>query len=139
MLLRDADANGMAFGLEIRVPYLDRRVLDLAHSISGSLRCPRGQPGKHLLRASFKDMLRPDVLTQRKRGFVLPIWKWMAGHLRTACEARLTFLKMSGVVHPDGVEAVWNSFLANPTHQVCLRALSLIVLGDFLERTSRIL
>src|SRR5205085_2382067 len=82
MLLRDADMNGMAFGLEIRVPYLDRRLLDLVHALPGSVRLPPGMPAKHLLRRAFPDLLRPAILDQPKRGFTLPISRWMAGSLR---------------------------------------------------------
>jgi asparagine synthase (glutamine-hydrolysing) len=135
MLLRDADANGMAFGLEIRVPFLDQRVLDLANSIPSSVRFPAHAKDKHLLRAAFPDLLRPAILNQRKLGFTLPIGKWMSGDLRPICDAALDWLKTSGVVRAQGVQAVWNSFLAAPASQTWSRALSLVVLGDFLRRT----
>ncbi|RPI89828.1 MAG: asparagine synthase (glutamine-hydrolyzing) [Planctomycetaceae bacterium] len=138
MLLRDADANGMAFGLEIRVPFLDRRVVELAHSIPGSVRLPAGAPGKHLLRRAFFDLLSTETLTQRKRGFVLPIGSWMAGALRPQCEAALAALKNAGILQTNGVERVWNTFLASPTSQIWSRALALVVLGDFLERSTRL-
>src|SRR5262249_46708379 len=35
MLLRDTDVMGMAHGLEIRVPFLDRRLLDAVHALPG--------------------------------------------------------------------------------------------------------
>jgi len=136
MLLRDADANGMAFGLEIRVPFLDQRILDLVHSLPSTIRFPQRRPGKHLLRAAFQDLLRPEILNQRKLGFTLPIGAWMRGDLRPVCEAALGSLKASGLVRTEGVESVWNSFLKNPDSQIWSRALSLVVLGDFLRRTS---
>jgi asparagine synthase (glutamine-hydrolysing) len=136
MLLRDADANGMAFGLEIRVPFLDQRILDLVHSLPSAVRFPQRRPGKHLLRAAFQDLLRPEILNQRKRGFTLPIGAWMRGDLRPVCEAALGSLKASGLVRTEGVESVWNSFLKNPDSQIWSRALSLVVLGDFLRRTN---
>jgi asparagine synthase (glutamine-hydrolysing) len=136
MLLRDADTNGMAFGLEIRVPFLDQRLLDLANSIPSAVRFPEQRKGKHLLRSAFKDLLRPAILNQRKLGFTLPIGRWMAGDLRPNCEMALSWLKMSGLVRAKGVDAVWNSFLAAPTSQTWSRALSLVVLGDFLRRTN---
>ena len=81
VLLRDADANGMAHGLEIRVPFLDRRMLDLVHSIPGNMRLPSGAPGKHLLRRAFAPLLRSELQQQPKRGFTLPICHWMTGQL----------------------------------------------------------
>ena len=58
-LLRDTDANGMAHGLEIRVPFLDRRMLDYAYSLPGPMRMPKGASSKYLLRRTFGDLLRP--------------------------------------------------------------------------------
>lgn len=134
MLLRDSDVNGMAFGLEIRVPYLDQRLLNLVHSLPASIRLPGKRANKHLLRMAFKDLLRPAVTSRRKRGFTLPIWNWMAGILRPMCEAAISTLKTSGLVRPGGVEAVWATFLERPNSQSWSRALSLVSLGDFIRR-----
>jgi asparagine synthase (glutamine-hydrolysing) len=134
MLLRDSDVNGMAFGLEIRVPYLDQRLLDLVHSLPASIRLPGNRANKHLLRMAFKDLLRPGVTRRRKRGFTLPIWNWMAGILRPMCEAALSTLKDSELVQAAGVESVWSKFLARPNSQTWSRALSLVSLGDFISR-----
>ncbi len=104
MLLRDADANGMAFGLEIRLPFLDQRMLDLAHAIPGPIRLPKRAAGKHLLRRAFADFLRPELLNKPKRGFTLPIGRWMAGPLRPLCEQALLVLKDLRLLNPDGVQ-----------------------------------
>jgi asparagine synthase (glutamine-hydrolysing) len=136
MLLRDCDVNGMAFGLEIRVPFLDRRILDLAHTIPSSIRFPKGQMPKWLLRIAFADQLRPDVLNHRKLGFTLPIGRWMAGDLRPLCEASLASLKTTELLRPSGIDSVWKSFLTDPGSQAWSRALSLVVLGQFLGRNS---
>ncbi len=134
MLLRDADANGMAFGLEIRVPFLDQRLINIVHSIPGAYRLPASTPPKHLLRTAFKDLLRPEVLDQAKLGFTLPIGQWMAGDLRPLCESSLSALKSSELVEPDGVDAIWKSFLTAPQSRAWSRALALVVLGAFVER-----
>jgi asparagine synthase (glutamine-hydrolysing) len=134
MLLRDADANGMASGLEIRVPFLDQRLLDLAHAIPGPVRLPAGAAGKHLLRTAFAPLLRPEILLQHKRGFVLPIRRWLAGPLRPWCERALAAVKDTGQLRPAGVDAVWQQFLAEPESPAWSRAFALAVLGEFLHR-----
>lgn len=136
MLLRDADANGMAASLEIRVPFLDRRVVELAHSIPGSVRLPPGAPGKYLLRRAFADLLPEGVLAQPKRGFSLPLGRWMAGSLRPLCENAIGALCDAGVVDPEGVTSVWREFLAEPDSPMWSRALALVVLGDFWRKTT---
>jgi asparagine synthase (glutamine-hydrolysing) len=134
-LLRDADANGMAFGLEIRVPFLDRRLMDLVHSLPGPVRFPKGRPGKFLLRQAFGEFLRPEILNQPKKGFTLPIRRWMATSLKPTCERSLETLSDSGVVDPDGITAVWNAFLREPESPMWSRAFALVVLGEFCRRT----
>ena len=136
MLLRDADANGMAFGLEIRLPFLDQRLLNLAHAIPGRVRLPRRAAGKHLLRRAFADFLRPELLNKPKRGFTLPTGRWMAGPLRPLCEQALLVLKDARLLKPDGVDAMWKNFLAEPESPMWTRAFSLVVLGEFIRKTA---
>src|SRR5262249_54150280 len=122
ILLRDADANSMAHGLELRVPLLDQRLLDLAHALPGEVRLPRRAPGKHLLRQAFGDLLDPELLRQPKRGFTLPLRRWMLGSLRPLCEQALVRLKETGILRPEGVAAIWQDFLSEPESPLWSRA-----------------
>jgi asparagine synthase (glutamine-hydrolysing) len=133
-LLRDADTNGMAHGLEIRIPILDQRVADYAYALPGTVRLPHGRANKHLLRRAFPDLLRPSLLQQGKRGFSLPIRQWMLGPMRALCIGALDSLKRSGCVEEQGVDAVWNAFLAEPQSVMWARAWELCVLGCYLSK-----
>jgi asparagine synthase (glutamine-hydrolysing) len=132
VLLRDSDATSMARSLELRVPFLDRRVMDLAFAVPGNVRMP-GPPNKHLLRLAFRRFLRPDILRQGKRGFVLPIRRWMQTSLRDICEDSLTRLRGSGLVNPNKVDLLWNKFIADPESRVWTRAFMMVVLGQYLR------
>jgi asparagine synthase (glutamine-hydrolysing) len=134
VLLRDADANGMAHGLEIRVPFLDRRLLNLVHSVPGRIRLPHKAPGKHLLRQACADLLRPEILAQPKRGFTLPLRRWMLGSLRPLCEQRLKALKDLGILRAAGIGSIWQRFLEEPESPQWTRALTLSVLGAFVSK-----
>jgi asparagine synthase (glutamine-hydrolysing) len=134
VLLRDADANGMAHSIEIRVPFLDQRLLDWGHRLPGAVRFPPGQPPKALLRAALPDLLDAQTRARPKTGFTLPLARWMLGPLRGTCEDRLRALKATGVVTPAGVDAVWASFAARPEGGAWSRALTLVALGDYLAR-----
>ncbi len=78
-LLRDADWAGMAHSLEIRVPWVDYRLLlDMA----GVMIDAAGK-GKALLAGSPRSPLPPAILGHRKTGFMTPVSAWMApGHNR---------------------------------------------------------
>lgn len=132
MLLRDSDIYGMAHSLEIRVPFLDRRVVETAASMPGKIRLPPGASSKHLLKKAFSQELRPEILHAKKRGFTLPIRRWMLGPLATECDVALTALKDSGLFPPDQVSALWNSFRDHPESPIWSSAFMLVVLGSFL-------
>ena len=133
-LLRVGDESGMANSLEIRVPMLDRRVLDAVLACPGPIRLPDARPNKHLLRQAFAEHLRPEPTAQGKRGFVLPVARWMGGPLRELCERALGALRHSGMVDPEGVDAVWRAYLAEPETPIWSRAWTLCVLGAYLDR-----
>lgn len=134
MLLRDSDTNAMAHGLEIRVPMLDRRVVERVSRIPGAIRFPRGASPKHLLRTSCADLLRPRVLDQPKMGFTLPIRRWMAGPLRGMAEDSIEYLAGTGLLDPQGVRGVWESFARDPETPMWSRAFTLVILGRYLRR-----
>jgi asparagine synthase (glutamine-hydrolysing) len=134
MLLRDVDANSMAHSLEIRVPILDKRMLDLACRIPGDVRLPPHARSKHLLRTAFEPMFRPSLMQQKKKGFTLPIRRWMHGPLRELCEASLRHLKSSEMLHAEGVDSVWNTFLKQPESPIWSRAFVLCVLGFYMRK-----
>src|SRR5262249_11523927 len=137
MLLRDGDANGMAHCLEIRVPFLDERMLNLAYALPGPVRLPDGRANKHLLRRAFGDVLRPSLLSQKKSGFTLPIRRWMLGPLRETCTTGLGHLKSTGLLESRGIDDIWNTFLREPESPIWSRAFTLCVLGLYLrDKTS---
>jgi asparagine synthase (glutamine-hydrolysing) len=68
----------MAHSLEIRCPFLDRRVVELAFRIP-SRRHQQGTTGKVLLRKLAARRLPPALVNLPKKGFTVPIGAWIAG------------------------------------------------------------
>ena len=68
----------MAHSLEVRSPFLDRRVVELAFRIP-SRRHQQGTTGKVLLRKLAARRLPPALARMPKRGFTVPIGEWIAG------------------------------------------------------------
>ena len=81
-LLRDSDAVTMAQGLELRVPFLDSELVDLAHSIPAKVH--KAQGPKTLLRLLAKEQLPEEVLNAPKRGFNLALAPWITQNRRFA-------------------------------------------------------
>ncbi|HBQ98145.1 MULTISPECIES: asparagine synthase (glutamine-hydrolyzing) [unclassified Roseofilum] len=72
-LLRDSDVMSMAWGLEVRVPFLDRVILDTIDTIPHSLRLSQG---KQLLIQAVPEL--PDwVINKPKQGFLFPFDRWL--------------------------------------------------------------
>jgi len=136
MLLRDGDANSMAHGFEIRVPFLDRRLIGLMASVPARVRLPANGKPKHLLRMAFPDILRPELLSQPKSGFALPIGRWMTGPLLEVCREGIESLKGCGLLDPAGIDTIWDIFAAEPETPAWSRAFLFIVIGQYLQRVS---
>jgi asparagine synthase (glutamine-hydrolysing) len=113
---------------------LDRRVLDLAFGLPGQVRRPKSRADKHLLRKAFPELLRPALLSQQKRGFTLPVGRWLLGPLHDLCVDALQALKSSGLLRPAGIDAIWNSFRRSGDGLRWSRPFSLVVLGSYLRR-----
>lgn len=85
-LLHLEDRTSMAVSLELRLPLLDHRLVELAFSAPASRRFAAGQP-KYLLRQAVGDIV-PAPVMQRvdKMGFPVPIFEWFQGSLRPYVE-----------------------------------------------------
>jgi asparagine synthase (glutamine-hydrolysing) len=79
-LLAQTDRAGMAHGLEIRVPFLDPVVAELAHALPVQARV-RGLQTKPLLRAAAAPLLPAAIVRGPKRGFCAPAAAWLRGPL----------------------------------------------------------
>ncbi len=84
MLLRDSDQMSMAVGLEIRVPFLDHRLVEEALILPQHYK--KGKGVKPLLVDAFKDVLPIEVYNRPKQGFELPMRDWIKGPLATFTE-----------------------------------------------------
>jgi len=79
-LLTQTDRAGMAHGLEIRVPYLDPVVAELALALPANARV-RGLTTKAVLRDALAPLLPRSVVRGAKRGFCSPAAAWLRGPL----------------------------------------------------------
>lgn len=133
MLLRDADVFGMAHGLEIRVPLLDRALLDYVFALPGQWRVRRGAQNKPLLADAMAGRLNPEIQHLPKRGFSLPQAAWMAGPLRPQFEHLIARIADSGLLAPGAVQTAWRDFLTDRAGPTWSRAWTLGVLGVWLD------
>ncbi|NND94591.1 MAG: asparagine synthase (glutamine-hydrolyzing) [Flavobacteriales bacterium] len=87
-MLTKVDRMSMANSLEVRVPFLDHRVVEFAHSKRADQRFRKGR-GKFILRDNFAHILPQEVFDRKKKGFEVPLESWFLGPLNKDLKATL--------------------------------------------------
>ncbi len=77
-LLKDTDYMSMWHALEVRVPFLDKELLQFAHEIAPEIKA--SQPKKFLLIHAFTDLLPKEIWDRPKMGFTFPFQDWLLGY-----------------------------------------------------------
>ncbi|MBM4432116.1 MAG: asparagine synthase, partial [Chloroflexi bacterium] len=80
MLLRDTDAMSMAHSLEVRVPFLDHKLVEFAVRIPPAVKFKQGMT-KVVLAQAVSDLLPSWIISRHKQAFELPMAHWLADDL----------------------------------------------------------
>ncbi|MGH7847687.1 MAG: asparagine synthase-related protein, partial [Candidatus Binatia bacterium] len=86
--LTKVDGATMYYGLEARSPFLDHCLWEFASSLPFGLRLRRGYL-KSILRELARRRIGPGVAWRRKRGFGVPVHRWITGQWRAQLETTL--------------------------------------------------
>jgi len=105
-ILAKVDIASMANGLEVRCPFLDREVVDLALRMPTALR-----RDKAVLREAFKDLLPASILTRGKMGFGVPLTEWLRGSLRPMLEDAMATLSKRGLLEAKELQKLTSEHL----------------------------
>jgi asparagine synthase (glutamine-hydrolysing) len=123
-LLKDTDVMSMAHSVEVRVPFLDHRLVEYVVGLPARIKLAGATP-KPLLLAALGDVLPSETWDRPKMGFTLPFAPWLR---RRAPELRAQSLE-GGYLGRRAVERVWDGFEAGRLHWS--RAWALVVLARF--------
>jgi len=112
-VLAKVDRASMACSLEVRVPLLDRRVVELAASLPMRLKL-RGFTTKYVLKRALGSVLPREIVARRKKGFGVPLARWfraeLAPLLREACAPDV--IRRAGLFRPEAVERLLDEHAA---------------------------
>lgn len=99
------DKMSMAASVEVRVPFLDPELVELAARIPDRFK-QRGRVGKWVLKKSMEPYLPHDVIYRPKTGFGAPLRRWMRGELREMLGDLLSeqSLRRRGLFEPIAVQ-----------------------------------
>ena len=87
-LLPKVERMAMAHGLEVRSPFLDTELAEFVLRLPPSSKI-RGLSQKRVLKAAVRDLLPPEILKRRKRGFGVPLDRWFRTELRGYVDSML--------------------------------------------------
>jgi asparagine synthase (glutamine-hydrolysing) len=80
-ILVKVDRASMAYGLEVRSPFLDPELAQLALSLPYGFK-QHGRRRKRILEDAFAPLLPPEIFSRPKMGFGLPVANWLRGAWR---------------------------------------------------------
>ena len=115
-ILAKLDRAAMAVSLETRVPFLDRRILDLAWRLPLDAKL-RGSQTKWVLRQVLERHVPAALVERPKMGFGLPIGSWLRGELAPWAEHLLDErrLRDQGLLDPVPIRRAWDLHRTRPT------------------------
>jgi asparagine synthase (glutamine-hydrolysing) len=131
-LLRDTDSASMANSLEVRVPFVDHRLVEFVGRLPKSAKYAPSVP-KALLVEALYDVLPQEVVGQTKRTFTLPWDVWLRGPLGVRLSQDLANLAppLRPYLNGRAVRGAWQNFVIGQTNWS--RPWSLFVLNEWVR------
>ncbi len=134
VLLRDTDQMSMSVALEVRVPFLDYKLIEFVLSVKDEFKYP--STPKKLLIDSLGDLLPDEVVNRPKMGFTLPWKNWMKNELKSFCEENIKSLSKRDFVNEQAILNLWQQFLKDDARVSWSRVWHLIVLENWLNKNN---
>lgn len=131
VLLRDADQMSMAVALEVRVPFLDYKLVEFVLSVNDDDKYPHTP--KKLLTNSLGDLLPDNIVNRSKMGFTLPWKEWLKGELKDFCEENMIQFSQRSFVNKDAVLTTWDRFLNNDPRITWGRVWHIVILNNWIN------
>jgi asparagine synthase (glutamine-hydrolysing) len=110
-LLPKVDRASMQHGLEVRVPFLDSKLIDFALNLDESLKMNKGEQ-KYLLKEVLYDYVPAQFFDRPKWGFAVPMQEWLRGKLSHLIDDYLapSKIEQAGVLNNEMVQSYIKKF-----------------------------
>lgn len=105
-MLTKVDLMSMANSLEVRVPFLDHRVVEFAFKLPINSKINHSDK-KRIVKETFKSYLPENLFNRKKHGFEVPLLGWLRNELNSLIENDLlkpSFIEEQGIFNTDQIE-----------------------------------
>lgn len=135
-LLMKADKMSMAASLELRVPFLDHKLVEwaatlpLVHKV-GNLR--QGYITKRILRNFATKRLPKEIIERQKLGFPVPAYQWLKQDLISYAKDMLSHPQISVLFKSEGLRSIVQA-VENGEEKAAHKLWNLIILSAWLQK-----
>jgi asparagine synthase (glutamine-hydrolysing) len=129
------DRASMAHSLEVRVPFLDHRLVEWAATLPPSMRVRHGV-AKRVLREAARRVLPPESLRKKKVGFFrFALQPWLDAQLDSGAESglRAPCAAFREIISPDAVETLVRNYIERPREDEARIIFALLMLEAWLK------
>jgi asparagine synthase (glutamine-hydrolysing) len=136
-MLVKVDRMSMNQSLEVRVPFLDHKIVDFAFTLPTNFKID-GAQRKKILKDTFKDLLPNELYHRGKQGFEVPLLKWFQSDLKAMITDDLlndSFIKEQGIFNPEGIKNLKAQLFSNNPNDAVARIWGLIVFQFWWKKT----
>lgn len=120
-MLVKVDRMSMNQSLEVRVPFLDHKIVDFAFTLPVNYKI-EGNQRKKILKDAFRDMLPDELFHRKKQGFEVPLLTWFKTDLKSMITEELLadrFIEEQRIFKPESIRSVKKQlFSANPNDAI---------------------
>lgn len=136
-MLTKVDLMSMANGLEVRTPFLDFELVNFIFSLPADYKI-NNSIRKRVLQDSFKEMLPDELYNRPKKGFEVPMLKWLRGEMKSLITDDLLSEKMiteQGIFDYPAIQKIKQQLFSNNPGDVHARIWGLVVFQWWWKKT----
>lgn len=128
-MLVKVDRMSMSQSLEVRVPFLDHKIVDFAFSLPVNFKID-SKNRKIILKDTFKNMLPEELYHRGKQGFEVPMLQWFKTDLRTMITDDLLsdkFIIEQDIFNLETIKKLKSELFSNNPNDAVAKVWALIV------------
>jgi asparagine synthase (glutamine-hydrolysing) len=128
-MLTKVDRMSMAHGLEVRTPFLDVDVVNFLFTLPDHYKIDASMR-KKLLQDAFRNMLPAELYQRPKKGFEVPLLKWLRKDMKGMIRNELLskkFIEDQGIFHYPEIQKLRRKLFALSPGDVHARVWALVV------------